>query len=164
MYVLPTLLTLKTLLFQRLNNKNLLLHAAQLLSWVSSIKIFGVAIFSLRKDLDVVLLDLQVAGMRSIIEDLGDDYLKLITIVEREFGKLLPHGVPHVDYLGEVNKKTVLIRVYRDQEGKATRVLIIGLRGGALRVLARRLEKLGWHRMLLFEIRRILHKAHADNY
>jgi len=130
---------------------------------VSSIRIYGVAIFSLRKDPDVALLDLQVAGIRNMVRELDEEHLKLITIVEREFAKILPHKTDHIDYIGEMNRRTLLVRMYRDEEGKVNRVLVVALRGGALRALSRRLERLGWHRMLLFEIRKIMHKAHVDN-
>ena len=130
---------------------------------MSSIKVYGIAIFNLRKDPDVALLDLQVAGVRNLVnEELDDQYTKLLLMAEKEFPKLLPKKCTTNDYIGEVNRRQVLIRFYIDEEGKVIKALILALRSGTLRPLVRRLEKLGWTRALLFEIRKVIHKASAD--
>ncbi len=132
---------------------------------MSSIRIHGVAIFNLRKDPDVALLDLQVAGVRNISspdEELPEQYEKLLKLAEREFHKLIPKDLQKVNYIGEINRRQIIIRMYIDEEGKVVKALIISLRGGVLRALSKRLERFGWQRALLFEIRRIPHKASAD--
>jgi len=132
---------------------------------VSSIRIHGVAIFNLRKDPDVALLDLQVAGVRNIStieEEFPEQYEKLLKLAEKEFHKLIPKDLQKVSYVGEVNKRQILVRMYIDEEGKVVKTLIISLRSGVLRALSRKLERFGWQRALLFEIRRIPHKASAD--
>jgi len=131
---------------------------------VSAIRVYGIAVFDLRKDPDVVLLELQIAGVKNIVEveSLPEEYLKHIETVEKEFQKYIPSNLQTIDYIAEVSKKSILIRLYIDEEGKAVRVLMLSFGSGALRHIVRRLEKFGWNRVLLFEIRKLARKASAD--
>jgi len=131
---------------------------------VSAIRVYGIAVFELRKDPDVVLLELQIAGVKNIVEveSLPEEYLKHIETVEKEFRKYIPANLQTVDYIAEVSKKSILIRLYIDEEGKAVKVLILSFGSGALRHIVKRLERFGWNRILLFEIRKLARKASAD--
>ncbi|NPB00819.1 MAG: hypothetical protein GXO10_05540 [Crenarchaeota archaeon] len=131
---------------------------------MSAIRVYGIAVFDLRKDPDVVLLELQIAGVKNIVEveSLPEEYLKHIETVEKEFQKYIPSNLQTIDYIAEVSKKSILIRLYIDEEGKAVRVLMLSFGSGALRHIVRRLEKFGWNRVLLFEIRKLARKASAD--
>ncbi|NPA70130.1 MAG: hypothetical protein GXO26_04915 [Crenarchaeota archaeon] len=131
---------------------------------MSAIRVYGIAVFDLRKDPDVVLLELQIAGVKNIVEveSLPEEYLKHIENVEKEFRKYLPSNLQTLDYIAEISKKSVLIRLYIDEEGKAVRVLILSFGSGALRHIVKRLERFGWNRVLLFEIRKLARKASAD--
>lgn len=40
--------------------------------------------------------------------------------------------------------------------------MLISLRGGTLRQIVKKLERLGWRRILMFEIRKIIRKASVD--
>ncbi len=132
---------------------------------MSSIKIFGVAIFELKRDLDVALLDLQVAGIKNLAEELDEDHVSSLSFVEEEFSEFIfpkARECRRVDYAGEISRRLILIRLYRDKDGRVFKALIVTLRGGVLRTLSKKLERLGWRKTFLFEIRRILHKAHVD--
>ncbi|NPA23974.1 MAG: hypothetical protein GXO23_06755 [Crenarchaeota archaeon] len=131
---------------------------------MSAIRVYGIAVFELRKDPDVVLLELQIAGVKNIVEveSLPEEYLKHIETVEKEFRKYIPANLQTVDYIAEVSKKSILIRLYIDEEGKAVKVLILSFGSGALRHIVKRLERFGWNRILLFEIRKLARKASAD--
>jgi len=131
---------------------------------VATIRVYGIAVFDLRKDQDVAILELQISGIKNLVEvaSLPEEYLKYVENAEREFKKYIQSNLQTVDYIGEVSKKSIVIRLYIDEEGKVVKVLMLSFGSGALRHVVKRLEKFGWHRKLLFEIRRVVRKASAD--
>ncbi len=131
---------------------------------MATIKVYGIAVFDLKKDQDVALLELQISGVKNLVEvsSLPEEYLRYIENAEREFSKYIPKNLQTVDYIGEISKKNIVVRLYIDEEGKVVRALILSFGSGALRHVIRRLERFGWYKKLLFEIRKVVRKASAD--
>ncbi len=121
--------------------------------------IHGVAIFSLFKDVDVVLFELESIGLREVT--LSTSYLRAIDLAEAEFKGLLGKYTTRRCFAYVINRRRVLLCLYLDDNNKVRKALFIGLSSGVIRLLVRRVERLGWTRAFMFEFREVSRRAHT---
>lgn len=127
---------------------------------MSSTRVYGIVVFEVDKDIDAVMMDMDNVGL-TVLEftDVDPEYLMYLNRAESEFsfvlGKFKSRSIR--DYIFEVSEgKVILSRFYMSSRSNVRFVMIVGLRAGILRAVARRLERLGWRKRLMFEIRRTI--------
>ena len=120
-------------------------------------RIYGIAIFEVNKDLDVVILDLENAGLHRLeYMEIDPDLATYLDMAEEEFGDTLGKYRTIKDYVFEYeNERLVLIRFFM-QGKRVGKVLLVSLRAGTLRSIVKRLENIGWSRLFMFEIKRVM--------
>ncbi len=120
-------------------------------------RIYGIAIFEVNKDLDVVILDLENAGLHRLeYMEIDPDLATYLDMAEEEFGDTLGRYRTIKDYVFEYeNERLVLIRFFM-QGKRVGKVLLVSLRAGTLRSIVKRLENIGWNRLFMFEIKRLM--------
>lgn len=117
------------------------------------IRIYGIAIFSVNRDLDVVLFDMESIGMKS--HDVETIHYSLLNQAEREFKEIVSTYEKARDYVLSYNGKLILVRFFLKNGNRVSKAILVSTRCGIIRGIVKKLEKLGWKRMLMFEIRRI---------
>jgi hypothetical protein len=139
-----------------LNYTKTLLNSTSYGALVSLTKAYGVAIFEVNRDMDVVMLDLENAGLNRLdFTDVDPEYLIHINNAEEEFSFIIGRFRSTRDYFFELSdEKMILVRFYMSSRNNVRLAVLVSLRAGILRAVARRLERLGWRRKLIFEIRR----------
>ena len=124
--------------------------------------IYGIAIFDVNKDLDVVLFELENLGLRLI--EIHDKYIQYFIRVREEFGKYIGECKFHKDYAFRYRMgKLVLVRLCLDEYNRVTRVIMVSLSPSTLKYICKKVEKFGWRRELMFEIRRLVRKAKSTD-
>ncbi len=120
-------------------------------------RIYGIAIFEVNKDLDVAILDLENAGLHRLeYMEIDPDLATYLDMAEEEFGDTLGKYRTIKDYVFEYeNERLVLIRFFM-QGKRVGKVLLVSLRAGTLRSIVKRLENIGWNRLFMFEIKRLM--------
>ncbi|GAB6944882.1 hypothetical protein JCM14467A_16640 [Vulcanisaeta sp. JCM 14467] len=120
-------------------------------------RIYGIAIFEVNKDLDVTILDLENVGLHRLeYMEIDPDLATYLDMAEEEFGDTLGKYRTIKDYIFEYeNERLVLIRFFM-QGKRVGKVLLVSLRAGTLRSIVKRLENIGWSRLFMFEIKRVM--------
>ncbi|GAB6946334.1 hypothetical protein JCM16161A_04640 [Vulcanisaeta sp. JCM 16161] len=120
-------------------------------------RIYGIAIFEVNKDLDVAILDLENAGLHRLeYMEIDPDLATYLDMAEEEFGDTLGKYRTIKDYVFEYeNERLVLIRFFM-QGKRVGKVLLVSLRAGTLKSIVKRLENIGWNRLFMFEIKRLM--------
>jgi hypothetical protein len=124
---------------------------------VIEMRIYGIAIFEVKKDLDVAILDLENAGLHRLeYMEIDPDLVAYLDMAEEEFGDTLGKYRTIKDYVFEYeNERLVLVRFF--MQGKHVgKALLVSLRTGTLRIVSKRLENAGWNRLFMFEIKKLM--------
>ncbi|WP_237699676.1 hypothetical protein [Vulcanisaeta moutnovskia] len=120
-------------------------------------RIYGIAIFEVNKDLDVTILDLENSGLHRLeYMEIDPDLAAYLDMAEEEFGDTLGKYKTIKDHVFEYeNERLVLIRFFM-QGKRVSKALLVSLRAGTLRSIVKRLENIGWNRLFMFEIKRLM--------
>ncbi len=120
-------------------------------------RVYGIAIFEVNKDLDVVTLDLENSGLHKLeYMEIDPDLTAYLDMAEEEFSNTLGKYRTIKDYVFEYeNERLVLIRFFMHGK-RVNKVLLVSLRAGTLRGIVRRLEGVGWSRLFMFEIKKLM--------
>jgi hypothetical protein len=124
---------------------------------VIEMRVYGIAIFEVGKDLDVAMLDLENAGLHRLeYMEIDPDLLTYLDMAEEEFGGTLGKYRTVKDYVFEYNnERLVLVRLF--MHGKhVNKALLVSLRAGTLKVVSKKLENVGWKRLFMFEIKKLM--------
>ncbi|WP_238375034.1 hypothetical protein [Vulcanisaeta thermophila] len=120
-------------------------------------RIYGIAIYEVKKDIDTALLDLENAGLHKLdYMEVDPDMISYVDMAEEEFSHVLGKYKSARDYVFEYESdRLVLVRFF--MQGKSVgKALLVSLRAGTLRIVSKRLESMGWKREFMFEIRRLM--------
>ncbi len=120
-------------------------------------RIYGVAIFEVDKDFDAAILDLENTGLHRLeYMEIDPDLATYLDLAEEEFSDTLGKYRTIRDYVFEYdNERLVLIRFFM-QGKRVDKALLVSLRAGTLRSIVRGLERVGWNRLFMFEIKRVM--------
>ncbi|BDR91013.1 hypothetical protein [Vulcanisaeta souniana] len=120
-------------------------------------RVYGIAIFEVNKDLDVAILDLENSGLHRLeYMEIDPDLAAYLDMAEEEFSDTLGKYRTIKDFVFEYeNERLVLIRFFM-QGKRVNKVLLVSLRAGTLRSIVRRLENVGWSRLFMFEIKKLM--------
>ncbi|OYT25881.1 MAG: hypothetical protein B6V02_02730, partial [Thermoprotei archaeon ex4572_64] len=105
------------------------------------IRIYGIAIFSVNRDLDVVLFDMESIGMKS--HDVETIHYSLLNQAEREFKEIVSTYEKARDYVLSYNGKLILVRFFLKNGNRVSKAILVSTRCGIIRGIVKKLEKLG---------------------
>ena len=121
----------------------------------------GVVAFEVNDFAEAFMFDLKSSGIRFPRSDVVNDYLMRIKGYEiLDTAELMisdrVESLAHMTQVCYFKSRIILCRIYLDPTNHEfiRYVLFVTLNRGLARVLSERLEKLGWKRVLLFDIAR----------
>jgi len=123
-------------------------------------KVKGIAAFTLDKDLNVVLLDMKIVGLRFSRTALLSKYFryeayeKALEEAESLIGNIVK-GLSHIDGICYFRSKPLVCRLYYSPYGGYKRIkalLLLSFSRRLLNVVVERLKVNGWHQVMLFAL------------
>ncbi len=82
-------------------------------------------------------------------------HYSLLNQAEREFKEIVSTYEKARDYVLNYNGRLILVRFFLKNGNRVSKAILVSTRCGIIRGIVKKLERLGWKRMLMFEIRRI---------
>jgi len=131
-------------------------------------RVRGVCAFEVEKDANLAFMDMKNSGLR-LSKYLNSSLYRKHHVIESildEAQSLLPPFIKTCVYVSGIcyyKSRKLYVRFYYDatNTGILRAVLLVSLNRGTLRVLSRRLENLGWRRILYFEIIKYISYQHS---
>ncbi|MFB6469830.1 MAG: hypothetical protein TU36_001125 [Vulcanisaeta sp. AZ3] len=128
-------------------------------------RIYGVAIFEVKRDLDVAILDLENAGLHRLESmEIDPDLSSYLDLAEEEFKDTLGRYRTVENYVFEYGSEKLVLARFFVQGKHVSKVLLVSLRAGTLRIISKRLESVGWNRLFMFEIKRLIRSVRYTDH
>nr|KJR72254.1 MAG: hypothetical protein TU36_03215 [Vulcanisaeta sp. AZ3] len=136
-----------------------------LIDVVTEMRIYGVAIFEVKRDLDVAILDLENAGLHRLESmEIDPDLSSYLDLAEEEFKDTLGRYRTVENYVFEYGSEKLVLARFFVQGKHVSKVLLVSLRAGTLRIISKRLESVGWNRLFMFEIKRLIRSVRYTDH